>query len=35
MDECRDAVDVVGVIICSQLSPSGGCAEAFVAEIDP
>jgi hypothetical protein len=30
----RDEVDVVGVIICSQLSPSGGCAEAFVAGMD-
>ena len=30
---CGD-VDVVGVTICSQLSPSGGCTGAFIAEVD-
>lgn len=33
-EEYCDEVDAVGVIMCSQLSPSGGRREAFIAEVD-
>jgi len=34
MAEYGDEVDGDGVIKCNQLSPSGGCTEAFIAEMD-
>lgn len=33
-EACCDEVGAVGVIKCSQLSPSGACAEPFIAEMD-